>query len=275
MGDLVQGDDGLPASVVGVWANEKHESLKRYIDIASGVRAKYIGPAKAGATFIDLFCGPGRCLVRESGEWIDGGVVAAWKMSCAGGAPFSQVYIADLDVERRKAAAARLRQLGAPVVELEGSAVDAARQVGKMLNPYALHFAFLDPFSLGALNFAIIEALAPLKRMDILVHLNQMDLQRNLDRNVSALQSAFDVFAPGWRKKVNVQQSQATVRQEVIEYWRELVAGLGVFPSTEMQLIRGGRNQLLYWLLLAAKSPLAHRFWGIAANPGRQGDLFA
>jgi hypothetical protein len=65
MGELVDGDDGLPAEEVGKWAKTKHESLCRYIDISRGVRRKWIAPRKAGATYIDLFCGQ---VDHESGE---------------------------------------------------------------------------------------------------------------------------------------------------------------------------------------------------------------
>jgi hypothetical protein len=34
MGKLIDGDDGLPAEEVGVWAKEKHDYLCRYIDIS-------------------------------------------------------------------------------------------------------------------------------------------------------------------------------------------------------------------------------------------------
>jgi hypothetical protein len=50
MGELVPGDDGLPAEDVGQWAKEKQDLLCRYIDISRGVRARFIGPFKAGAT---------------------------------------------------------------------------------------------------------------------------------------------------------------------------------------------------------------------------------
>ena len=141
MGDLVEGDDGLPAEIVGVWAKEKHDCLCRYVDISRKTRAKYLGFCKAGATYIDLFCGPGRCRVRNTDEWIDGGVVAAWKKSQEGGAPFSQVFIADIDAQRRQAAAIRLRNLGAPVVEVDGAAVGAVKAVTAQINAYGLHFA--------------------------------------------------------------------------------------------------------------------------------------
>jgi three-Cys-motif partner protein len=273
MGKLIEGDDSLPAEDVGIWAKEKHEYLCRYIDISRAVRSGWLGPSKAGATYIDLYCGPGRCKVRDTGEWIDGGAVAAWKKSLEGGAPFTQLFIGDLDDERLKAAATRLQQLGAPVIKVTGSAAETIQQVVPRLNPHGLHFAFLDPFNLEALDFGIIQTLSTLKRIDILVHVNQMDLQRNLLTNAVSDESVFDSFAPGWRDKVDIARGQQEVRQQVFRYWRNLVASLGVWPSTEMKLIRGSKNQPLYWLLLAAKHELPHKFWAAASNIEKQGKL--
>jgi three-Cys-motif partner protein len=273
MGNLVDGDDGLPVEDVGEWAKQKHDYLCRYIDISRGARAMYIGPGKAGATYVDLFCGPGRSRVRETGEWIDGGVVAAWNKSREGGAPFTQIYIADLDTERRQAAAARLRRLGAPVIEVEGAAVEAAHKVVAELNPHGLNFAFLDPFDLAALNFEIIQTLSALKRIDMLVHVSQMDLQRNAVSYATANESPFDSFAPGWRQHVPLNQPQHALRHQVLNYWRDRVADLGVWPSTEMKLLKGGNNQPLYWLLMAAKHSLPHKFWATASNAEGQGSF--
>lgn len=100
---MVAGDDGLPAEEVGAWAKTKHEYLCRYVDISRGVRSRWLDPGKAGATLIDPFCGPGRCKIRETGEFIDGGVVAAWKKSVEGGKPFSTLYIGDIEPERVEA----------------------------------------------------------------------------------------------------------------------------------------------------------------------------
>src|SRR5262245_13807415 len=133
---LIDGDDGLPATEVGVWASEKHTYLSRYLDASRAARAQYLGQGKAGAAFVDLICGPGRARVRDTGKWIDGSAVAAWKISCDGKAPFTKVLVADLDEERRTACVERLRRLGAPVEELPGSAVEAAQAAVGAVNPY-------------------------------------------------------------------------------------------------------------------------------------------
>src|SRR5258708_1393908 len=124
MGRLIKGDDGLPAEEVGPWAIEKQELLGRYVDVSRGARAKFIGQFKPGATYIDLFCGPGRSKIK-GGAFIDGSCVTAWKKSVDGGVPFTSVFISDKDEARLQAATERLRRLNAPVRPVPGPAVAA------------------------------------------------------------------------------------------------------------------------------------------------------
>lgn len=271
---LIEGDDGLPANEVGVWTKEKHRYLCRYVDICRETRKKYIGKAKGGAAYFDLFCATGRSRIRDTGEWIEGSAVAAWNVSVASGAPFSALYVSDIDEKSLDACVARLSALGAPAVRIHARAIDAVQQMVGSVNCRGLHFAFIDPYSLGTLDFKVIHALAKLKRIDMLIHLSIMDLQRNLLINLSADESAFDTFAPGWRDCVETAGPQPEIRRRVIEYWRDQVASLGVWPSTKQKLITGERNQPLYYLLLAARHDLAHRFWSVASNPEGQRQLF-
>jgi three-Cys-motif partner protein len=273
LGKLVAGDDGLPVEEVGPWATEKQELLGRYVDISRGARAKFTGPFKPGTSYIDLFCGPGRCKIKD-GPFIDGSCVTAWRKSVESGVPFTHVYISDKDDARVAASTERLRRLGAPVRVVPGPAVSAAISILKRIEPHGLHFAFVDPFSLGALDFRIFKTLTNRKHMDILVHLSKMDLQRNLDDNLGSEAPAFDAFAPGWKNAIDVDQTQRGIRTEIIDYWRDLIAGLGTEASTEMRLLKGSRSQHLYWLLLLANHHLAHKFWKAAANIEKQGELF-
>ncbi|MBI5626787.1 MAG: three-Cys-motif partner protein TcmP, partial [Nitrosomonadales bacterium] len=216
----------------------------------------------------------GRSRIRGTNEWIDGGVVGAWKTSLEGGAPFTGIYISDIDEIKLNACAARLRKLGAPVHSIHASAVDAVQKMMSMVSGYALHFAFIDPYSLEALDFRVISALAQLKRIDLLIHLSAMDLNRNMSVNLTSEDSAFDAFAPGWREVVVTSGAQQESRRRVVEYWREQVKSLGVWPSIDQRLITGEKNQPLYWLLLASRHELAHKFWQTASNPEGQGKLF-
>ena len=85
-------EDGLPLDEVGAWAKEKHERLRKYVDISRGVRKKWV-QGTGGATYIDLYCGAGRAVVRETGERIDGSPLVAFKGARDGGVPFSEIYM--------------------------------------------------------------------------------------------------------------------------------------------------------------------------------------
>lgn len=275
MGSLIDGDDGLPATEVGEWAARKHEFLRRYLDLSSAARKKFLGGRSGSAVFIDLFCGPGRARIKETGEWIDGSAITAWKISQESGAAFSEMFVADINKKSREATSERLRRLGAPVQELQGSAVRAAATVVQKVNPYGLHFAFIDPFSLGALDFQILQSLASLKRIDMLIHVSKMDHQRNLKINLVSKESVFDKFAPGWRDKVKLSHSQPEMRRQILEYWKESIEATGKLTSHNWELIKSSGGQHLYWLLLVAKHNLALKFWKMVADDTDiQGRLF-
>jgi three-Cys-motif partner protein len=173
-------EDGLPREIVGPWVREKHVRLEKYIGISSAVRKKFIGPEDAGATFIDLFSGPGRARIKEEPGVIHGSPLVAWKESVARKSVFTQIHIADAELALLEAAETRLRIAGAPVRSELGRATDTIDRVISKLNRHGLHFAFLDPYDLNGLPFEIIRKLAKIKHMDILIHVSVQDLQRNL-----------------------------------------------------------------------------------------------
>lgn len=272
--NVENGDDGAPVEVVGSWVLDKHSYLCRYVDASRGVRQKFLGPGNAGATFADLFCAFGRAKIRDSRKYVDGSAVAAWKASAEGSAPFTRIYIADIDHEKRAACANRLRAAGATVAELEGDALSAASAYVTSVDPYGLHFAFLDPHSLGSLDFRIIQRLAALRRIDMLIHVSAMDLQRNLPQQLTDEEAdQFDSFAPGWREAVDTTGTTAGTRRLLREYWEGLVKGLGMQPFSDHRVITSTGGQRLYWLMLASKNPLAPDLWRRIGRSDRQGEF--
>ncbi len=59
-----------------------------------------LGIGKGGAAYFDLFCATGRARIKDTEEWIEGSAVAAWNMSLFGGAPFSAIYVSDIDLRK-------------------------------------------------------------------------------------------------------------------------------------------------------------------------------
>src|SRR5947208_16894443 len=97
----------------------------------------------------------------------------------------------------------------------EGSAMATVGEIVKSLDPYGLHFAFIDPYNLNDLDFSVIEQLASLQRMDMLIHVSAQDLQRNLRRNIERADGALDRFAPGWREQVDSNAPDNAVRAAI------------------------------------------------------------
>lgn len=248
--------DGLRRAIIGNWAPEKHLRLRKYVDITRAVRRKF----GRNATYIDLYCGPGRARVRENGEVMEGSALVA-AAEAAKREPYREIIIGDLDPVNVDACRDRLKKIpGTPVRAFTGTAADVAEQVLPTLHPTGFNLAFLDPFNIEALPFCVIQTLARAQRMDLLIHVSIMDLQRNVRAMMTS--GKLDAFAPGWRTTVNPAATNSALVMGVFEHWRGLLKGLGYIVSSNIERVRGNRNQPLYWLVLASKHDLGDKLWG-------------
>jgi three-Cys-motif partner protein len=267
-------DDKLIIGEVGPWAIEKHERLRKYIQASHGARAKFLRPrGTGGASYIELYSGAGRSLITDTNQIIDGSAVAAFKAGIASGHPFSEMHLSDLEAQNSAALAQRIRALGGSAASYVGDASVVVDQVMSAINPRGLHLAFLDPFSLAQLPFSIIERMLRVQRMDMVIHVSLQDLQRNLDKH-SRVGGALDIFAPGWREAVELNQATAALRAAFIDYWLGMIRSLGSNPATGIPLIVGEKNQRLYWLVFLSSSPLGQKLWNAVQNLSGQGSLF-
>ena len=89
---LVETDDGLLTRDSGAWAGDKLFHWNRYIEITT--RAMVGNPKwGGGVNYVDLFCGPGVCKVRTSGERLPGSpLIAAHAPK-----PFLKILLCELD----------------------------------------------------------------------------------------------------------------------------------------------------------------------------------
>jgi three-Cys-motif partner protein len=268
-------EDGLPLDEVGAWAIEKHERLRRYVDISRGARAKFLLPkGSGGASYIDLYSGYGRAIIRDRGLLVDGSPLVAYRSALSGGVGFSEIHLADLNEAKCNVATARLARAGANVKAYVGAAAEIVDRIVEVLSPYGLHFAFLDPFNLQDLPFSIIENLGRLKRMDMLIHVSIQDLQRNLDAYTKLQDPTLDSFMPGWRNVVDVHQSQHAVRAGLLNFWLEKIKAAGLAPAGGIQLVTGEKNQRLYWLVFVSRNEFANSLWRKISSPSGQRNLF-
>ena len=183
-------------------------------------------------------------------------------------------HIADASVDKCQATEQRLIKAGGSPITYAGAAEQTAKEVVRQLNPYGLHFVFLDPFNLQALPFSVIETFSRLKRVDMLIHVSAQDLQRNLGRYIQPDDSRLDHFAPGWRKAISLNQSQRTIRAGILSHWASKITALGLPPAKHVELVTGPvKNQRLYWLVFVGRHELASQFWDKIRSLWGQGQL--
>lgn len=254
---------------VGSWVpQEKHRLLRHYL---SGSR--YAWARFPRRVFIDPFSGPGRIQVKGEPFTRDGGSIVAWR-ELAEVAPFTHVFVGDIDPERCSACRQRLEALGAPVAGFVGPAIDTVKQMVSQVPRGALTMAYIDPYNLEYLSFEIIRELASLPKIDLAVHFSTMDLQRNVDFELDPKRARFDDAAPGWRSIRAVRGSKASLRAAFFAYWCELVKKLGFEHSREMPLVRNEQGAAIYRLVFFAKHAFPQKIWNdVARSP--QGDMFS
>jgi three-Cys-motif partner protein len=243
--------------------------VKRYIEAASATRRKYVPPPSwhAGATYIELFSGPGRSLIKGTKRIIDGSPVVAFNAAKAT-VPFTAMHLNDADAQNSSAVDARIRALGGAAVCYSDPADVAVDKIVAAVNPSGLHFAFLDPYNLEGLSFDIIRKLSKLK-VDMLIHVSVQDLQRNLD-DYSKPGGVFDTFAPGWNAHINRKQAIHSFRAALMKYWMGEICKLGTMPAKGVELVVGSRRQRLYWLVFVSAHDHGRKLWEAIRDPMRQ-----
>jgi three-Cys-motif partner protein len=248
--------DGMRTELVGPWSREKHDRLRKYVDITRKTRAKF---AQSGSTYLDLYCGPGRAKIRGQADAVDGSTVLAAR-EAAKEAPFKELHIADMDAGNVACCELRLRSVATTetIFTYQGKAEQTAKEIVQRLHPNGLHLAFLDPYSLKALPFEVIETLAGLKRMDMIIHVSEMDLNRNIRsyRDNGVLES----FCPGCVQVIDWRQKDEIVRREVFLHWKSKLEALG-YHVGGAERVTGDKNQPFYWLVSVSRHDLGKKFW--------------
>ncbi|WP_436204712.1 three-Cys-motif partner protein TcmP [Caballeronia sp. LjRoot31] len=220
------------------------------------------------SAYIDLFSGPGRVLVRDTGAIHDSAALQAWRISMKGGSPFDKLMVADIDAASVGACETRLRSLGADAQSFVGPASETVDQILALL-PGGLHLAFADPFNIEHLDFSIIQKLATRKNIDILLHFSVMDVQRNIGQEFDACSSRLERAAPGWRQSINL--AKLPVRDRVgafLNYWEQRVASLTTLQVADAKpLFINQKRGPLYRLIHLSRHKLAEKLWN---DVGRQ-----
>ena len=283
---LIPGLDGLPVQYVGSWVEDKYFFLERYLQASREARKKFA--EKGNAVFIDLFAGPGRCIIKNDMKEIDSGGTRAFKIEVA---PFNEYFF--FDISETNAEALRTRNGDQPNYHVkQGDSnvliFDLVKELLK--HSYRYHFAFIDPFGPEGLKFNTLKELAKLNRMDMLIHFPIGAIKRNLNTWEKSKNTILDGFlgTDSWRNEVKTRNKP--VFNVLIDIFKEQFKSIGypedglrmiasdkaVFSGVPSVSIRNTKNVDLYVLILAAKHKLAQKIWNsiIRIDPDGQTHMF-
>lgn len=242
---------------MGAWAGDKNYFLRQYIEATRSVRARFIHPnGRGGAAFIDLFAGPGKKRLRESGTVIDGSPLIALQHEEAA---FSRVIACDIDPENVASLRKRSRPFGGRAFVIEGDCNVQIDEVMKQVPPYGLNLALVDPFGLKALKFSTLGKLASVKRMDLIIHFPTGDIKRNLvqdGKTAHWLNEALGTNA--WRDRLPGKTDVKTL----VDVLTEQLRGLGYSgKQVGAQPIKNNEGVTLYHLVYASKHERGDKIW--------------
>jgi len=174
--------------------------LESFVDITT--RAMADKPQWEGLVYVDLFAGPGICVLKESGRRLPGSVLIAAHAP----KPFRKIIACELDAQMASACEARLNAAGAGTRShvLVGDCNERAAEIASLIPDRTLTLAFVDPTGLHA-HFESIRTLTKGKQVDLLVlFADRIDIVRNVELYFRQTNSKLDlVLGPesDWRNR--------------------------------------------------------------------------
>lgn len=249
-----KGLDGLPVMCVGDWVTDKYYYFERYLDLFVRAMTKSWG---GNIFYIDLFCGPGKCLIRETGKEIDGSSLIALKYK------FAKYIFVDVEKENIKTLRQRCKSRANfdRVEFISGDCNEEIESIKKLIPRHSLSLTLVDPFGLD-FNFSCYQKLTKDRKVDLIIN---FPLGMAIKRNFSKFDSEkLDVFLGGKNWKRPAISNPTT---HFIHYFKKNLAKIGYKIPKECELsgdvlVKTIKKKVpLYYLLLASKNPLGATFW--------------
>ena len=246
--------DGLPARPSGPWIETKHKLLTYYADMfATGMKNKW-----ASRVYLELFSGPGRCFIRNSGAEDLGSPLKVI------GHEFTKFIFTEMSVPAAEALAQRLEPFhGARQAEIWcGDCAEAVEQI-HVPNP-SLTFAFIDPTGIGHAPFSLIKTLRQKTKCDLLINVQHaMGIKMNVHQYTpdAGEQSALTRFLghDGWKSLPRHNAKDFFVG--VLDLYKQQLDSLGFGFTGRQVLISNNQGAGLYLLLFASGHKLGAQFW--------------
>jgi len=212
-----------------------------------GMKAKW----QNRLSYIDLFAGPGRCLIRDTNSEVDGSPLIALSHE------FSKYILVEENPENLRALRQRCgkspKHRSIQIIEGDCNAV-----IDKVV-PDGLSLTFIDPTGID-IHFDTIRKLAFGRAVDLLMTVQfGMDMKRNFEQfKKQGSHSKLWKFLGG-----NVDWSVVRDANAALELFKERIKGLGYKTAEFREIVVRNvqRNVPMYFLFFASKNPKGLEFW--------------
>lgn len=267
--ELVLGSDGLPVRVVQPWAQDKLYYLRRYIDVfTASMKDKW--PRRV---YVDLFSGPGRSVVEETCEEIDGSPMIALGTKY----PFSALYFNDAAPEVTAALVARLGEpppanVTVSTLDCNAAALNARQVLFAGSNTHrTLGLAFIDPtaFQIG---YDAIAHLTSELRIDVIITVMIGYAARFI--SAPGFADPMDQFfgSSDWRELVEARAGgECITSRRLLDHYEDRLRQLGYAHFDDSVRIVNSRNRTIYHLVFASKHELGGQFFRKISRRARSG----
>lgn len=252
--DSVSKIDGLPIRDSGAWIETKHKLLTYYSHLfATGMKNSW-----KSRVYLELFSGPGRCLIRKTGKEDLGSPLKVIEKE------FTNFIFTEMSVPAAEALAQRLEPFD-NAARAEIWCGDCADAIKRMKIPAgSLTLAFIDPTGIGHAPFSLVETLHRKTRCDLLLNIQHgMGIKMNIHQYTPDAneQSALTKFLGNDSWKQLSRHNPREFFRNVLELYKKQLDKLGFsFVGREVR-IKNDNNTPLYLLLYASKHPKGKEFW--------------
>jgi three-Cys-motif partner protein len=249
--------DGLPARPTGPWVHDKNYYLERYLDIFTrGVGRKWAGKL----SYVDLLAGPGRSIIRGTGEEVEGSPFVA--LNCK----FARYVFVDVP-EVLATLKERLKghKKSSQISLIDGDCNAVIDAVRATMPADHLTLAFIDPTGLQ-IQFRTIEQLVHNRKVDLLMTIQfGMGIRLNLRQYSQSEGDALTGFLGNstWREDFELGGSPSQIGHRILDrYIRQLrQLGYETVKNREVAVRSNQHNLLLYFIVLASRHPRGQDFW--------------
>jgi three-Cys-motif partner protein len=252
--EKVSPNDGLPIRDSGAWIETKHRLLAYYAEMfATGMKFKW-----KSRVYLELFSGPGKCLIRDTGQEEPGSPLKVINHE------FTKFIFTEMSMPAAEALVSRIESFSnSNLAEIWcGDCADAIHKIEIPAN--SLTFAFIDPTGIGHAPFSLIQTLHMKTRCDLLINVQHgMGIKMNIHQYKPDVdeQSALTKFLGNDSWKGLPRHNAHDFFRGVLDIYKRQLDKLGFSFTGREVLISNRQGTGLYLLLYASKHPRGEKFW--------------